>query len=134
MVFDGGAFDLGVAGGGSSAPLSGFRAPVESRTGEKATRTGVAVMNLDAEEKMLQVTLLDLEGTVVGTGAVSAAPLAGRGHVARFIDEFVWDEPAPDLTDFRGVLEVISSSGQVAATVLRSSPGNLASLPVAPIQ
>ncbi len=57
-------------------------------------------MNLDAEEKMLQVTLLDLEGTVVGTGAVSAAPLAGRGHVARFIDEFVWDEPAPDLTDF----------------------------------
>ena len=83
---------------------------------------------------MLQVTLLDLEGTVVGTGAVSAAPLAGRGHVARFIDEFVWDEPAPDLTDFRGVLEVIPSSGQVAATVLRSSPGNLASLPVAPIQ
>ena len=134
VVLDGGAFDLGVAGVGSSAPLSGFRAPVESRTGEKATRTGVAVMNLDAEEKMLQVTLLDLEGTVVGTGAVSAAPLAGRGHVARFIDEFVWDEPAPDLTDFRGVLEVISSSGQVAVTVLRSSPGNLASLPVAPIQ
>lgn len=134
VVFDGGAFDLGVAGVGSSAPLSGFRAPVESRTGENAIRTGVAVMNLDVEEKMLQVTVLDLEGTVVGTGAVSAAPLAGRGHVARFIDEFVWDGPAPDLTDFRGVMEVISSSGQVAATVLRSSPGNLASLPVAPIQ
>ena len=33
-----------------------------------------------------------------------------------------------------GVLEVIPSNGQVAATVLRSSPGNLASLPVAPIR
>ena len=134
VVFDGGAFDLGVAGVGSSAPLAGFRAPVESRTGENAIRTGVGVMNLDADQTSLEVRLSDLEGVVVGTGAVSAQPLAGRGHVARFIDEFVWEEPAPDLTDFRGVLEVIPSNGQVAATVLRSSPGNLASLPVAPIQ
>ena len=134
VVFDGGAFNLGVAGVGSSAPLSGFRAPVESRSGDKVIRTGVAVMNLDADQTALQVRLLDLEGTVVGTGAVSAEPLAGRGHVARFVDEFTWDEPAPDLTEFRGVLEVIPSSGQVAATVLRSSFGSLASLPVAPIQ
>ena len=134
VVFDGGAFDLGVAGVGSSAPLTGFRAPVESRTGDNAIRTGVAVMNLDAEQTGLEVRLLDLDGTVVGTGAVSGEPLAGSGHVARFVDEFEWDDPAPDLTDFRGVLEVTPSSGQVAATVLRSSPGNLASLPVAPIQ
>ena len=51
----------------------------------------------------------------------------------RFLDEFKWDEPVPNLTDFQGVLEVTPSNGQVAATVLRSSSGNLASLPVASI-
>ncbi len=134
VVFDGGAFNLGVAGVGSGVPLSGFRAPAESRSGDTDIRTGVAVMNLNAEETSLQVRLLDLKGAVVGTGAVSGDPLAGRGHVARFLDEFVWDDPTPRLTDFQGVLEVIPSNGQVAATVLRSSPGNLASLPVAPMR
>ena len=131
VVFDGGAFNLGVAGVGSSAPLSGFRAPVESRSGDEVIRTGVAVMNLDTEQTALHVRLLDLEGAVVGMGTMSAEPLAGKGHVARFLDEFIWDDPPPDLTDFRGVLEVTPSNGQVAATVLRSSSGNLASLPVA---
>ena len=134
VLFDGGALGVGVAGVGSSEPLVGFRAPVESRSGDTAIRTGVAVMNLDAEEKTLQVRLLDLEGTVVGMGTMSTDPLPGKGHVARFLDEFVWDQSAPDLMDFQGVLEVTPSSGQVAATVLRSSSGNLASLPVAPIQ
>ncbi len=100
----------------------------------RVIRTGVAVVNPGDEETALQVRLLDLEGFVVGTGTISANPLAGRGHVARFLDEFNWDEPAPDLTDFQGGLEVNPSNGQVAGTVLRSSPGNLASLPVAPIQ
>ena len=125
---------LTLAGVGSSVPLSGFRAPVESRSGDKVIRTGVAVMNLETEQTTLQVRLLDLHGMVVGTGAVSAEPLAGRGHVARYVDEFKWDAPAPDVTDLQGVFEVISSNGQVAATVLRSSSSNLASLPVAPIQ
>ena len=134
VLFDGGAIGLGVAGVGSSELLSTFRAPVESRSGDAVVRTGVAVMNLGAEQTALRVRLLDLEGTVVGMGTMSAEPLAGRGHVARFVDEFSWDEPAPELTDFKGVLEVIPSNGQVAATVLRSSPGNLASLPVVAIQ
>ena len=134
LLFDGGALGAGVAGVGSSEPLAGLRAPVESRSGDAVVRTGVAVVNLDAEEKTLQVRLLDLEGTVVGMGTMSADPLAGKGHVARFLDEFVWAEPAPDLTDFQGVLEVIPSKGQVAATALRLSSGNLASLPVASIQ
>ena len=134
VLFDGGAVNLGVAGVGSSEPLAGFRAPVETRSGDVAIRTGVAVMNLDGEETTLQVRLLDLEGTVVGTGTVSSDPLPAKGHVARFLDEFKWDDPAPDLADFQGVLEVIPSNGQVAATVLRSSSGNLASLPVAPIR
>ena len=131
VVFDGVA--LGVAGVGSSEPLAGFRAPTENRTGEKFISTGVAVMNLDAEEQTLQVRLIDLDGHEVGTGTVTADPLAGNGHVARFIDQFSWDEPVPDWTDFQGVLEVIPSQGQVAATVLRLSSGNnMASLPVAP--
>ena len=134
VLFDGGAVNLGVAGVGSSEPLAGFRAPVENRSGERAVRTGVAVMNLGAEETTLQMRLFDMEGTVVGTGTVSADPLPSKGHVALFLDEFIWDEPAPDLRDFQGVLEVTPSNGQVAATVLRSSPGNLASLPVTPIQ
>ena len=132
VLFDGGAVKLGVAGVGSSEPLAGFRAPTESRSGDAAVRTGVAVVNLDTEEKTLQVRLLDLEGTVVGTGTITADPLPARGHVARFLDEFNWTDPVPDLKDFQGVLEVIPSNGQVAATVLRSSSGTLASLPVVP--
>ena len=133
VLFDGAA--LGVAGVGSSEPLAGFRAPAENRSGDQFIQTGVAVMNLDAEEKTLQVRLIDLDGTEVGTGTVTADPLAGNGHVARFIDQFIWDDPVPDWTDFQGVLEVIPSHGRVAATALRLSSGNnMASLPVAPIQ
>ena len=133
VLFDGVA--LGVAGVGSSEPLAGFRAPAENRSGDKFIRTGVAVMNLDAEEKTLQVRLIGLDGTEIGTGTATADPLAGNGHVARFIDEFKWDDPVPDLTDFQGVLEVVPSHGRVAATVLRVSFGtNMASLPVAPMQ
>ena len=132
VVFDGEA--LGVAGVGSSEPLAGFRAPTENRSGDKFIRTGVAVMNLDAEEQILQVRLIDLDGTEVGTGTVTTDPLAGNGHVARFIDEFQWNTPVPDWTDFQGVLEVIPSHGRVAATALRLSSGNnMASLPVAPV-
>ena len=134
VLFDGGAIGVGVAGVGSSAPLSGFRAPVESGSGDVVIRTGVAVMNLEAEQTVLQVRLFDLEGTVMGTGTMSTEPLSAKGHIARFLDEFIWDEPVPDLTDSQGVLEVTPSNGQVAATVLRSSSSNLASLPVVPIQ
>ena len=133
VLFEGVA--LGVAGVGSSEPLAGFRAPAENRSGDRFIRTGVAVMNPDAEEKSLQVRLIGLDGTEVGTGTATADPLAGNGHVAKFIDEFEWDDPVPDLKDFQGVLEVIPSHGRVAATVLRISFGtNMASLPVAPIE
>ncbi|MDE2926129.1 MAG: hypothetical protein OXT71_07000 [Acidobacteriota bacterium] len=133
VLFEGAT--LGVAGVGNSEPLAGFRAPAENRTGDKFIRTGVAVMNLDAEEKTLQVRLVDLDGAETGTGTVATDPLSGNGHMARFIEEFNWDDPVPDLTDFQGVLEVVPSHGQVAATVLRISSGNnMASLPVAPMQ
>lgn len=133
VLFEGAT--LGVAGVGSSEPLTGFRAPAENRSGDNFIRTGVAVMNLDAEGKTLQVRLIGLDGTEVGTGTATAGPLAGNGHAARFIEEFEWDDPVPDLTDFQGVLEVVPSHGRVAATVLRVSYGtNMASLPVAPIQ
>ncbi len=133
VLFDGVA--LGVAGVGSSEPLAGFRALAENRSGDRFIRTGVAVMNPDAEEKSIQVRLIGLDGTEVGTGTATADPLAGNGHVAKFIDEFEWDDPVPDLKDFQGVLEVIPSHGRVAATVLRISFGiNMASLPVAPIE
>ena len=136
VLFDGAAINLGVAGVGSSEPLGSFRAPMENRLGdpENVIRTGVAVKNLEEQEKTLQVQLIDLGGTIVGTGRVSADPLPPDGHVALFLDEFNWDDPAPDLTNFQGVLEVFPSAGEVAATVLRSSSGNLASLPVSPIQ
>ncbi len=133
VLFEGAT--LGVAGVGNSEPLAGFRAPAENRTGDRFIRTGVAVMNLDAEEKTLQVRLIDLDGAETGTGTVATDPLAGNGHMARFIEEFNWDDPVPDLTDFQGVLEVVPSHGRVAATVLRISSGNnMASLPVAPMQ
>ena len=112
VLFDGGAINRGVAGVGSSEPLSDFRAPMESRTGDPVIQTGVAVMNLDAEEKTLQVRLIDFEGAIVGTGTMAADPLAANGHIARFLDQFNWDESTPDLTDSQGVLEVVPSNGQ----------------------
>ena len=130
VLFDGEGGGQGVAGVDSSESLAGFRAPVETRSGDRVVRTDVAVMNPVAEEKTLEARRFDLEGAVVGTGTITADPLPGHGYVARFVDEFIWDEPAPDLTDFQGVLEVVALSCKVAATVLKSSPGTLASLPV----
>ncbi|MDA2939030.1 hypothetical protein MYX75_12315, partial [Acidobacteria bacterium AH-259-A15] len=124
---------LGVAGVGNSQPLQSFLAPMETDL-QNGIRTGLAIMNLDVEEKTLQAELVDLGGNVVATGTASRAenpqPLAANGHIALFLDEFNWDV-APDLNNFRGVLKVTASIGQIAATVLRLNPGEFATLPVA---
>ncbi|MDA2924063.1 hypothetical protein MYX65_05300 [Acidobacteria bacterium AH-259-L09] len=125
---------VGVAGVGSSQALQSFLAPMETDL-ENEIRTGIALMNLDGVEKTLQTELLDLNGQIVATGTVSRKedpqkPLAPNGHIALFLDELNF-EGSPDLSKFQGVLKVTASSGQIAATAIRQSPGEFATLPVA---
>ena len=84
-------------------------------------------------EKMLTPAELGILTTFLSFLFVASVEGRSDGRETPF-PAGVLDDPAPDLMGFQGVLEVTPSNGQVAATVLRSSPGNLASLPVAPIQ
>ena len=121
---------VGVAGVGSSPAVSSFIAPVEMDV-PNGILTGVAIMNLESTTQTLQVELSDVSGASIATGTLGTSPLAANGHVARFLNdpEFQFSG-SPDLSVFRGVLKVTASSGQIAGTIIRSSPGEFATLPV----
>ena len=121
---------VGVAGVGSSPAVSSFIAPVEMDV-PNGILTGVAIMNLENTTQTLQVELSDVSGASIATGTLGTSPLAANGHVARFLNdpEFQFSG-SPDLSVFRGVLKVTASSGQIAGTIIRSSPGEFATLPV----
>ncbi|MDA2930859.1 hypothetical protein MYX84_13095 [Acidobacteria bacterium AH-259-O06] len=125
------AGSVGVAGVGSSQPLTSFIAPMDMDV-QNGILTGIAVMNLESTAQTLQTELIDLNGNVVTTGTFGLQPLAGQGHLARFLNESDFQfQDSPDLSNFRGLLKVTASSGQIAATVIRQSPGEFAALPVA---
>ncbi|MFQ5928970.1 MAG: choice-of-anchor V domain-containing protein [Acidobacteriota bacterium] len=122
---------LGVAGVGSSQALQSFLAPMDMNV-QKGILTGIAIMNLESTAQTIQVQLLDLDGNVVTSGTLGAGPLPGNGHIARFLNEEDFQfQGSPDLSNFQGTLRVTASSGQIAATVIRQSPGEFATLPVA---
>lgn len=120
---------IGVAGVGSSKSLKKFVAPVEMDA-QASVNTGIAVINLETTDQTIQVELLNPNGQIVATGTLSIKP---AGHVARFVGdpEFNWTVP-PSLT-FQGTLRV-TATGQIAATVIRQSPAEFATLPVAALQ
>lgn len=115
----------GLAGVGSSLEATRFIAPM-LRDATAQINTGIAVQNLSEQSVEVALRLLDADGALV---AESSASLAALGHRALFLTEIDWT-PAPDLDSFRGSLEA-SSDGPIAATVLQTRPGQLASLPVA---
>jgi hypothetical protein len=122
IVFGG---TTGVAGVGSSAPMeTGFIAPMEVRTA--AVDTGVAVMNLEGAEATLQFEALDSNARVLARAALT---LAGLGHRALFLGELPWDSPL-NLAQFTGLLRV-SCARRIAATVIQTRPGEMATMPVA---
>ena len=105
----------GVAGVGvSHRHARGFVASIERSTA-KAINTGAAFMNLEDEQASYALNLCDLEGRVLATAKLKLAPM---GHRALFVDEINWTPPV-DLTDFRGLLKVTSTSTAVA-TVLQT--------------
>jgi len=126
---------LGVAGVGSSELLGSFLAPMEMDV-PGGIRTGIAIINPDPEAKSLLTELRDPEGNLVATGTFGpqggTQPLPGGGHIATFLDDPQFNfQGSPDLSSFRGILKITASGGQVAATVIRQSSGEFATLPVA---
>ncbi len=122
----------GLTGVGHSAVLQhGFSAPIDRHIGlpAESVNTGIALINLDPQSRVLALTLKDMDGNLVAT---TSLPLTGMGHLARFIDEFEGWEPEVDFSHFSGILTV-TFDGRVAATVIQSRPGQFATLPVAPI-
>lgn len=116
----------GVAGVGASQALSrGFLAPME-RSNSSRINTGIAIMNLEAYEVALDLTLMNEEGAPLTEAQVM---LPEKGHLARFPNQILWNDSV-DLSSFQGLLKV-HSSGRIAATVIQTRPGRLATMPVA---
>lgn len=112
----------GVAGVGRSELLTQFVAPVE-RSRSRSINSGLAVMNPNAAAPVnLQLRLKE-----AANGAVRNATLVlpAGGQAAKFIDE-LFEELA---AEFSGTLSV-SAAANIAATVIRTSPGQFATLPV----
>ena len=123
VVFGGAS---GLAGVGASAPLEGFSAPMETNDQEQ-TNTGIAIMSLEEEEVTLELRLCDRDDELVASAQIK---LVMMGHLAKFLNEFPWDEADLDLTDFEGTLKV-TATGRIAATVIQTRPDQFATMPVA---
>lgn len=120
----------GVAGVPASQEMpQGFTTPIEADTG-RGIRTGFAVMNLDAFETTLDISILAEEGGLVLAGQVLALPPLGR--LSLFADEIPWSVDV-DFTHLRGSLRV-RSPGRIAAVAIQSRPAQFATLPVSPLK
>ncbi len=118
---------VGLAGVGSSIELpDGFIAPMETSS-QGQISTGGAMMNLENEEVTVDMELLDRDGNLLATARVI---LAAMGHLASFVNQFEWDSPI-DFSSFQGILRA-AATGNIAATVIQTRPGQLATMPVAP--
>lgn len=124
IVFSGPGVGSAGVGAGEELP-EGFQAPMEANA-SLVINTGVALMNLEAEENTLDVQLYDAQGQVLAETQIT---LPAMGRDAIFVNEFAWDQ-AVDFADFEGSLRV-RSSGRLAATVIHTRPGQFATLPVA---
>ncbi|RPI26565.1 MAG: hypothetical protein EHM61_11415 [Acidobacteria bacterium] len=127
VIVFGGA--IGLAGVGSTMPQAkGFAAPVEAKAGQVGT--GIAAMNLEDKPVRLSFELYRPNNTLQATG--EPIDLPARGHRALFLNEIKWS-PAVDLSNLSSVLRA-TATGTVGAILLRTqnTPGELATLPVAP--
>jgi hypothetical protein len=122
---------IGVAGVGSSQPLSTFIAPVRGKMG--SIYSGIAVHNIENSAVTVNLSLRDRSGTVIPNGTNTVPDLAASGHFAKFIHELF---PQATLDNFEGSLTVEVSGGRIAATALElgSTAGQFTTLPVAPLR
>lgn len=120
-------FDTGPAGatGVASSPrLKELLAPIESGEG---INTGIAFAGFAAGQT-IHLVLRDSQGIVRGQSDLN---LAAFGHRALFVNELQWTPPV-DFSSFNGNL-IATSPQEFTATVIRTSPGQLVILPVAPL-
>jgi hypothetical protein len=113
----------GTAGVGEGFPLTSFVLPID-RAAATATDTGIAIVNVQDQAVTLTLNARDTAGTIVATNSV---PLAARQQLAEFPNDATLGLGLPDT--FVGTLWV-EASGEVAATVIRVSPGVLTTFPV----
>ncbi len=126
VIFGG---EVGLAGVGSSAEFpTGFAAPMLRNYSEKLN-TGIAIMNLSAEDSSMDLTLLDSDGVTLAT---ASGVLVAQGHDALYVDEFDWGSQV-DFSEFSGTL-VVTSEQPVTGTVIQTLPGEFITMPVAPLQ
>jgi hypothetical protein len=122
---------IGVAGvGNSESVYNGFIAPVEIDLA-KGINSGVAIMNPNNYwiTSSLQFELLDIDGNLLAT---SDFELRSKGHKAIHINEIEWDSLGLDWNQFRGLLR-LKCPYPLAATIIRTSPGQFATMPVIPV-
>ncbi|HEY3132277.1 MAG TPA: hypothetical protein VGL91_22670 [Acidobacteriota bacterium] len=113
---------VGTAGVGDSKSLRKFVAPMETGFG---VNTGVAMMGL-GQSQAVQLELRDQQGKLMARSSVA---LGAHSHIAKFLTELQWDSPV-DFSNFAGTLMATGLS-DFAATVIRVSPGQFATMPVA---
>lgn len=122
IVFGG---DFGLAGVQSSDEFSrGFIGSVEING--SAIRTAIAIQNLEGSGVSLTLELLNQGGVRQALSPPIVIPL--RGRVARFVDE-LFSGSGVDFSNFRGSVRLVSDE-DVAAMMLQTRPGQLATLPV----
>ncbi|MEE2839281.1 MAG: matrixin family metalloprotease [Acidobacteriota bacterium] len=115
----------GTAGVGEGFPQTDFVLPIDRAA--PATDTGIAIVNVQDQAVTLTLNARDTAGTIVATQSIS---LAARQQLAEFPNDATLGLGLPDT--FVGSLWV-EASGEVAATVIRVSPGILTTFPVVPL-
>jgi hypothetical protein len=114
--------------GFSSVPdskrLRKFSVPVRSAIG---TATGIALMGL-GQNQTIQLELRSRQGNALARANLSMGP---RQHIAKFVDQFAWNQPV-DFSDFSGHL-IVTGSSDLAATAILITPSGSAAVPVAEI-
>lgn len=97
-----------------------------SREGpERVVRTGVAIVNPGGQRARVDLKVIDADGRVAGSAALR---LAAGAQVDPFVDELFPVVPA----DFRGVLELSTTTEGVVSTGLLQTGRVTTSLPVHP--
>jgi hypothetical protein len=117
----------GTAGVGEGFPQKKFVLPID-RENAPTKDTGIAIVNAQDQQVSLTLTVRNTAGTIVASKTIV---LAARQQLAEFPNDSTLGLGLPDT--FVGSLW-IEASDEVAATVIRVSPGILTTFPVIPLE
>jgi hypothetical protein len=115
----------GTAGVGEDFPQTNFVLPIDRAA--PGTDTGIALVNAQDQSVTITLNVRNTAGTIVATNTIM---LSARQQLAEFPNDSTLGLGLPDI--FVGSLW-IEASAEVAATVIRVSPGILTTFPVVPL-